>query len=56
MGEEVWFRIIQIVVNNEDVQEYAATKCLEHLKSPACHENLIKVGGGWIDVLTMLSC
>ncbi|KDN38649.1 Adaptor protein complex AP-2 alpha subunit [Tilletiaria anomala UBC 951] len=45
VGEEVWFRVIQIVTNNEDVQEYAATKCLEHLKSPACHENMIKVGG-----------
>lgn len=33
------------MTNNEDVQEYAATKVLEHLKHPSCHENLIKVGG-----------
>ncbi|CAO1634850.1 unnamed protein product [Sympodiomycopsis kandeliae] len=45
VGEEVWFRVIQIVTNNEDVQEYAATKVFEHLKSSSCHENLIKVGG-----------
>ena len=45
VSEEVWYRVIQIVVNNEDVQEYAATKVLEHLKSSTCHENMIKVGG-----------
>ncbi|KAE8233366.1 hypothetical protein CF326_g1591 [Tilletia indica] len=44
VGEEVWFRVIQIVTNTEDVQEYTVTKLLEHLKSPACHENLIRVG------------
>ncbi|CAD6884330.1 unnamed protein product [Tilletia laevis] len=44
VGEEVWFRVIQIVTNTEEVQEYTVTKLLEHLKSPACHENLIKVG------------
>ncbi|PWN24370.1 Adaptor protein complex AP-2 alpha subunit [Jaminaea rosea] len=45
VGEEVWFRVVQIVTNNEDVQEYAATKAYEHLQSSSCHENLIKVGG-----------
>ncbi|GAK64923.1 adaptor protein complex AP-2 alpha subunit [Moesziomyces antarcticus] len=45
VSDEVWYRVIQIVVNNEDVQEYAATKVLEHLKSTTCHENMIKVGG-----------
>lgn len=45
VSEEVWYRVVQIVLNNEDVQEYAARKVLEHLKSPSCHENLIKVGG-----------
>ncbi|KAI3480113.1 hypothetical protein L1887_57712 [Cichorium endivia] len=33
VGDEVWYRVIQIVVNNEDVQGDAATKVLEHLKS-----------------------
>ncbi|CAO1615226.1 unnamed protein product [Jaminaea pallidilutea] len=45
VGEEVWFRVVQIVTNNEDVQEYAATKVYEHLRSATCHENLIRVGG-----------
>ncbi|PWN41488.1 putative alpha-adaptin C [Ceraceosorus guamensis] len=45
VGEEVWFRVIQIVTNNEDVQEYAAKQVFELLKSPSCHESLVKVGG-----------
>lgn len=45
VSEEVWYRVVQIVTNNEDVQEYAATKVFDHLKSSSCHENLIKVGG-----------
>ncbi|KAN0060884.1 hypothetical protein ACQY0O_006618 [Thecaphora frezii] len=45
VSEEVWYRVIQIVINNEDVQEYAAKRVLENLKSSSCHENMIKVGG-----------
>ncbi|PWN95848.1 putative alpha-adaptin C [Tilletiopsis washingtonensis] len=45
VGEEVWYRVVQIVTNNEDVQEYAATQVFKLLKSSSCHENLIKVGG-----------
>jgi hypothetical protein len=41
----VWYRVVQIVTNNEDVQEYAATQVFKLLKSSSCHENLIKVGG-----------
>ncbi|CAG8748471.1 783_t:CDS:1, partial [Funneliformis mosseae] len=45
VGEEVWYRVVQIVVNNEELQEYAARTVLIHLRSPSCHENLVKVGG-----------
>lgn len=45
VGDEVWFRVVQIVVNNEDVQEYAAQKCLDYLKASSVHENIIKIGG-----------
>ncbi|KAG9016735.1 hypothetical protein FRB90_002337 [Tulasnella sp. 427] len=45
VGDEVWFRVIQIVTNTEDLQEYAAKVCFEHLKNPTCHESLIKIGG-----------
>lgn len=44
VGEEVWYRIIQIVTNTEELQEYAVRKVVEYLKSPTAHENLIKVG------------
>ncbi|XP_019861669.1 PREDICTED: AP-2 complex subunit alpha-2-like [Amphimedon queenslandica] len=45
ISEEVWYRIIQIVVNKQEVQGYAAKTCFEALQAPACHENMIKVGG-----------
>ncbi|KAK7912996.1 hypothetical protein WMY93_013207 [Mugilogobius chulae] len=43
--EEVWYRVIQIVINRDDVQGYAAKTVFEALQAPACHENLVKVGG-----------
>ncbi|KAG9314363.1 adaptin N terminal region-domain-containing protein [Chiua virens] len=45
VGEEVWYRVVQIVTNTEDLQEYAARVVLEHLKTPVAHESLVKVGG-----------
>ncbi|KIJ68452.1 hypothetical protein HYDPIDRAFT_173169 [Hydnomerulius pinastri MD-312] len=45
VGDEVWYRVVQIVTNTEDLQEYAARVVFEHLKSPATHESLVKVGG-----------
>lgn len=45
VSEEVWYRVIQIVVNREDVQGYAAKTVFEALQAPACHENMVKVGG-----------
>ena len=45
VGDEVWYRVVQIVTNTEDLQEYAARVVFEHLKTPAAHESLVKVGG-----------
>lgn len=45
VSDEVWYRVVQIVVNNEDVQAYAAKQCLEYLRAPSAHENIVKVGG-----------
>ena len=45
VSEEVWYRVIQIVINREDVQSYAAKMVFEALQAPACHENMVKVGG-----------
>jgi AP-2 complex subunit alpha len=46
VGDEVWYRVVQIVTNTEDLQEYAAKVVFEHLRTPATHESLVKVGGG----------
>jgi len=45
VSEEVWYRVIQIVINREDVQGYAAKTVFEALQAAACHENMVKVGG-----------
>uniref|UniRef100_A0A914GVD6 AP-2 complex subunit alpha n=1 Tax=Globodera rostochiensis TaxID=31243 RepID=A0A914GVD6_GLORO len=45
VSDEVWYRVIQIVVNREDVQGYAAKTVFEALQQPTCHENMVKVGG-----------
>lgn len=45
VSEEVWYRVVQIVINREDVQGYAAKTCFEALQAQACHENMVKVGG-----------
>ncbi|GAA97979.1 uncharacterized protein L969DRAFT_84535 [Mixia osmundae IAM 14324] len=44
VGDEVWYRVVQIVTNTEELQQYAAGRVFEHLRSPTCHENLVKVG------------
>nr|CAG4651585.1 EOG090X0109 [Triops cancriformis] len=44
VSDEVWYRVVQIVINREDVQGYAAKTCFEALQAPACHENMVKVG------------
>jgi len=41
----VWYRVVQITTNTEDLQPYAARVVMEHLRSPSSHECLIKVGG-----------
>ncbi|KAK3102872.1 hypothetical protein FSP39_014560 [Pinctada imbricata] len=45
VSEEVWYRVIQIVINRDDVQGYAAKTVFEALQAPACHENMVRVGG-----------
>ena len=45
VGEEVWYRVVQITTNTEDLQEYAAKAIFEHLKVPTAHESLVKIGG-----------
>ncbi|KAF9131744.1 hypothetical protein BGX30_012979 [Mortierella sp. GBA39] len=45
VGEEVWYRIVQIITNHENLQEYSAKMVLHYMRSPHCHENMLKVGG-----------
>jgi AP-2 complex subunit alpha len=45
VGDEVWYRVVQIITNTEDLQAYAARVVFQRLKSPAAHESLVKVGG-----------
>jgi AP-2 complex subunit alpha len=45
VGAEVWYRVVQLVTNNEDLQAYAAAAVFEHLQAAHCHENMIRVGG-----------
>ncbi len=45
VSDEVWQRVIQIVTNNEQLQEYAAQNTLRYIKQDHCHETLVKIGG-----------
>lgn len=45
ISDDIWYRVVQIVTNNEDLHSYAAATVLEALKSPAAHETAVKVGG-----------
>lgn len=45
VGAEVWYRVVQLVTNNEDLQPYAAGAVYQHLQATTCHENMVKVGG-----------
>ncbi|EGO04860.1 hypothetical protein SERLA73DRAFT_100694 [Serpula lacrymans var. lacrymans S7.3] len=45
VGDEVWYRVVQIITNTEDLQEYAAKVVCEYLKAPTAHESLVKIAG-----------
>lgn len=44
VSDDIWFRVVQFVTNNEDLQPYAAVKAREYLDKPAIHETMVKVG------------
>lgn len=43
VGDEVWFRVVQIVTNHEEVREYAASQILKDLKRELCNEKTVKI-------------
>ncbi|KAK9319568.1 Clathrin/coatomer adaptor, adaptin-like protein [Lipomyces orientalis] len=45
VSDEVWQRAVQIVINNEDLQPYAAHTLLQYLKGPTYYEAMVKIGG-----------
>ena len=45
VSDDVWYRVVQIVVNNPDLQKYAAATTLKALRSPTWHETAVKVAG-----------
>ena len=44
VAEEVWHRVLQIVVNRQDVQSHAAKVVYQAMIDPSVHEAMIKVG------------
>ena len=45
VSEDVWHRIVQIITNNPDMQEYAAEKMLGIVKSKFAHEITVALAG-----------
>lgn len=45
VSDDIWHRVIKIVTNHEDVQEYAARTVFKALQFPTSHETCVKVGG-----------
>ncbi|RLN38657.1 AP-2 complex subunit alpha-2-like [Panicum miliaceum] len=43
VSDDIWYRVVQFVTNNEDLQPYAAAKAKEYLDKPAIHETMVKV-------------
>ncbi|KAL4570693.1 hypothetical protein LXL04_026353 [Taraxacum kok-saghyz] len=43
VSDDIWFRVVRFITNNEDLQPYAALKAREYLDKPAVHETMVKV-------------
>ncbi|XP_022854310.1 AP-2 complex subunit alpha-1-like isoform X2 [Olea europaea var. sylvestris] len=43
VSDDIWFRVVQFVTNNEDLQTYAALKAREYVDKPAIHETMVKL-------------
>ncbi|KAJ3682194.1 hypothetical protein LUZ60_014767 [Juncus effusus] len=43
VSDDIWYRVVQFVTNNDDLQPYAAAKAREYLDKPALHETMVKV-------------
>eukprot|EP01112_Ceratiomyxa_fruticulosa_P020410 TRINITY_DN6936_c0_g1_i2.p1 TRINITY_DN6936_c0_g1~~TRINITY_DN6936_c0_g1_i2.p1 ORF type:complete len:1039 (-),score=240.95 TRINITY_DN6936_c0_g1_i2:138-3254(-) len=45
VSDAIWHRVVKIVTNHDDIQEYAAKTVFAALESSSCHETTVKVGG-----------
>jgi AP-2 complex subunit alpha len=45
VSDDVWWRIIQMVTNHKDLQQYAATNVFKALEAKTVHETAVSVGG-----------
>ncbi|EFJ34224.1 hypothetical protein SELMODRAFT_230624 [Selaginella moellendorffii] len=45
VSDDIWYRVVQFVTNNDDLQPYAAAKARDFLDKPAVHETMVKVAG-----------
>ncbi|KAJ4744633.1 AP-2 complex subunit alpha-2 [Rhynchospora pubera] len=43
VSDDIWYRVVQFVTNNDDLQPYAALKAREYLDKPAPHETMVKI-------------
>jgi len=45
VSDDIWHRVVRIVTNHEDIQEYAAKKVFAAVNKPSVHESAVKVAG-----------
>lgn len=45
VSDEIWFRLVKVVVNCEAIQAYAAKVVFEALQHEPCHETMVKIAG-----------
>jgi len=45
VSDEIWFRLIKVVVNFESIQPYAVRCCLAAVRVSPCHETMVKIAG-----------
>ena len=45
VGDEIWFRVVQIVTNHEEVREYSTSRILKDMKRELCNEKIVRIAG-----------
>lgn len=44
-SDSLWYRVVQIVTNHQDLREYAAYTLLQAVRQPQCHEITLRIAG-----------